>query len=420
MRIRTDAVINNIQQQSTYLEDTGVADAYAVAFTNPILTYSAGLQVTFRAIFGNTGPSTLDVNGMGPKDIRKNVSTSLTLGDILATQIVTVIYDGTYFQLVGGSAGVSGYTGYSGYSAASPGPSGYSGYMGESGYSGYIGNSGYSGYGSIGADGASGYSGYSGYIGNSGYSGYTGYSGYSGYSAYSGISGFSGYSGKSGYSGYSGYTGYSGYSGGGAGSSGFSGYSAYSGISGYSGYSGKSGYSGYSGATAGPTILLSAAGGWVPITNGATIPAQEELATNKQNFLFIDFPDGASTKYAEWTVIVPCSVSVTNIRASFIWTANSTSGNSVVWQIQASATKVGDALDRSWSTPVTSVTANSGVAYKHNEYDTTTFTPAGYSEGYNTIMQVRVFRDPTDGSDTLADTARLIGVILYVTPTTCL
>ncbi len=411
MRIRTDAVINNIQQQSTYLEDTGVADAYAVAFTNPILTYSAGLQVTFRAIFGNTGPSTLDVNGMGPKDIRKNVSTSLTLGDILATQIVTVIYDGTYFQLVGGSAGVSGYTGYSGYSAASPGPSGYSGYMGESGYSGYIGNSGYSGYGSIGADGASGYSGYSGYIGNSGYSGYTGYSGYSG------TTGYSGYTGISGYSGYSGSSGYSGYSATAAGTSGFSGYT---GISGYSGYSGKSGYSGYSGAaTANPTILLSAAGGWVSTTSGATIATQVEMATNKQNMLFIDFPD-TSTTYAEWTVIVPCNISLTNMTAQFIWTANSTSTNSVVWQIEASTTMDTEAIDRTWSSPVTISDANGASTYTNRTTGTTSsFTPAGYTNGTLVAMQVRVARLPSDGSDTLGATARLIGVVLSVTPTTC-
>ena len=73
MRIRNNVVANNIQQQSTYLADTGLADAYVVAFTDPILGYSEGLQVTFKAVNANTGTCTLDVNGFGPKTIKKNV-----------------------------------------------------------------------------------------------------------------------------------------------------------------------------------------------------------------------------------------------------------------------------------------------------------------------------------------------------------
>ena len=193
-----------------------------------------------------------------------------------------------------------------------------------------------------------------------------------------------------------------------------------SGYSGYTGYTGYSGYSAYSGAVANPTILLSAAGGWVSTTNGATIPAQEELATNKQNMLFIDFPDGASTKYAEWTVIVPCNVGLTNMKAQFIWTANSTSTNNVVWQIQASATTDTEALDRTWSSAVTVTDANGASAYTNRTTSQTgTFTPAGYTAGTVTALQVRVFRDPTNGSDTLAATARLIGVVLEVVTQAC-
>ena len=117
MRIRNNVVANNIQQQSTYLADTGLADAYVVAFTDPILGYSEGLQVTFKAVNANTGTCTLDVNGFGPKTIKKNVIANLSLGDILANQIVSVIYDGTNFQMVAGAGGgTSGFSGFTGSS----------------------------------------------------------------------------------------------------------------------------------------------------------------------------------------------------------------------------------------------------------------------------------------------------------------
>ena len=43
----------------------------------------------------------LNVNGLGAKTIKKNVSSDLATGDILANQIVTVIYDGTNMQIIG-------------------------------------------------------------------------------------------------------------------------------------------------------------------------------------------------------------------------------------------------------------------------------------------------------------------------------
>lgn len=164
MKERGNLVVNNIQQQSTYLNDTGVADVYVVAFAEPIIGYTSGLQVTFKAVNANTGASTLDVDGFGPKSIKKNSITALTSGDILAGQIITVVYDGTNFQMISGSPGASGLSGYSG---SLPGDSGYSGYSG-SGFSGYSG---------------SGVSGYSAYSGQSGFSGYSAISGYSGYTA---------------------------------------------------------------------------------------------------------------------------------------------------------------------------------------------------------------------------------------------
>jgi hypothetical protein len=89
-----------------YAADAGASDTYAVTITG-ISAYTAGLPVRFKANTVNTGPATLNVNGLGAKTIKKNYNTDLTDGDILANQIVEVVYDGTNFQLETPSANIA-------------------------------------------------------------------------------------------------------------------------------------------------------------------------------------------------------------------------------------------------------------------------------------------------------------------------
>lgn len=70
-------------------------------------SYTAGMLINFKVAFSNTGSSTLNCNSLGAISIFKNVSQQLAAGDIKIGQIVTVIYDGTNFQIVSGSGGSS-------------------------------------------------------------------------------------------------------------------------------------------------------------------------------------------------------------------------------------------------------------------------------------------------------------------------
>jgi hypothetical protein len=83
-----------------YAADAGGDDTYAVTLDPAPAAYYAGMEVNFKPTTANTGACTLDVNGLGAKTIKKNVSTDLETGDILAGQMVKVLYDGTNFQLV--------------------------------------------------------------------------------------------------------------------------------------------------------------------------------------------------------------------------------------------------------------------------------------------------------------------------------
>lgn len=88
-----------------YAVDSVGTDAYAITPSPAISAYVAGQVFKFKAGTANTGAATLNVNGLGAKTIKKNVSTDLATGDILVSQVITVIYDGTNMQLQSAPSG---------------------------------------------------------------------------------------------------------------------------------------------------------------------------------------------------------------------------------------------------------------------------------------------------------------------------
>lgn len=87
-----------------YAADSVGTDAYAITITPAITAYAAGQEFTFKAGTANTGACTLNVSGLGAKDIKKNYNEDLATGDIVANQIVKVVYDGTNMQMVSKSS----------------------------------------------------------------------------------------------------------------------------------------------------------------------------------------------------------------------------------------------------------------------------------------------------------------------------
>lgn len=83
-----------------YKADTGAANAYVITPAPAITAYAAGQIFSFKATNANTTTSTLNVNALGAKTIKKNGTLNLVANDILAGQIVVVEYDGTNLQMI--------------------------------------------------------------------------------------------------------------------------------------------------------------------------------------------------------------------------------------------------------------------------------------------------------------------------------
>lgn len=86
--------------------DSGIANAYVLNFTAPFTSYQTGIVIYWQASNTNTGPSTLNVNGLGVAPIINPNGSALTAGQIVGGTIVTVIMVNGSWQLLNFTSGV--------------------------------------------------------------------------------------------------------------------------------------------------------------------------------------------------------------------------------------------------------------------------------------------------------------------------
>ena len=86
-------------QGSAYAADAEASDTYVVTLDPVPAAYFAGMVVNFKANTANTGACTINVNSLGAKSIKKLHDQDPADNDIEAGQFVTLIYDGTNFQM---------------------------------------------------------------------------------------------------------------------------------------------------------------------------------------------------------------------------------------------------------------------------------------------------------------------------------
>ncbi len=83
-----------------YAADAEASDTYVITLTPTPIALETGMVIHFKANTANTGAATLNVNSIGAVTIKKNYDSDLADNDIKANQIVSVIYDGTNFQMI--------------------------------------------------------------------------------------------------------------------------------------------------------------------------------------------------------------------------------------------------------------------------------------------------------------------------------
>lgn len=93
-------VLKSLRLQTiNFVEDIGSADAIVVEFDPAFTELSVGLPIRVKAAYENTGPTTIQVDDLSPVEIKRGNGSSLSAGDIVADQIVYLVFDGTCFQI---------------------------------------------------------------------------------------------------------------------------------------------------------------------------------------------------------------------------------------------------------------------------------------------------------------------------------
>jgi hypothetical protein len=89
-------------QDSTLTYLTSISGTDTITALAPVSMSALAAGQTFRFIAAGANTTTgvtLNINSIGAKNITKNGTTALAIGDIPASSIVVVVYDGTQFQL---------------------------------------------------------------------------------------------------------------------------------------------------------------------------------------------------------------------------------------------------------------------------------------------------------------------------------
>jgi hypothetical protein len=154
---------------------------------------------------------------------------------------------------------------------------------------------------------------------------------------------------------------------------------------------------------------------WPSTTAGAATNTKVESTTNDQNVYVLDFADGASKLYAEATVVMPSDWDGGTVTATFYWMTNGTGTNPVYWGCAGRSYGDSETLDQAFGSEAQvqdngTTTANQVLKSSATGAITLAGTPAA-----GELVQFKVSRDPTSGSDTLAQTARLLGVMILFT-----
>jgi hypothetical protein len=103
--------------------DTGAVNAYVLTFSANFSSYTDGTVVYWTPAHTNTGPSTLNINGIGPANIYyPDGVTTLFGGELVANQTAEVIVSGGKFLLISSTYIAGSFTpAWSGFSVAPTG-----------------------------------------------------------------------------------------------------------------------------------------------------------------------------------------------------------------------------------------------------------------------------------------------------------
>jgi hypothetical protein len=156
------------------------------------------------------------------------------------------------------------------------------------------------------------------------------------------------------------------------------------------------------------------ANAFTPTTTSGAEQTSVEYETNDIQKSYLAF-DGASQEYADINLVMPPTWDRSTIKAKIYWApaSGASSGDGVVFGFQGVAVSDDDAIDTSLGTAqeVTD-TATVGADGDLHVTDATAAITIGGTPALGDLIHFKLYRDPTDGSDDMAEDALVFGVLI--------
>ncbi len=162
------------------------------------------------------------------------------------------------------------------------------------------------------------------------------------------------------------------------------------------------------------TIFVPVAAMLPTVSNGCAAIAQAETTAGQPDMNVLDF-DGTSAEYAQFQVAFPKSWDEGTVAFQAFWTSTANDTDGVAWSLQGVAVSNDGTIGATYGTAVVVIdnnisAANDMLVTGESDAITIAGTPAAEDMCY-----FRIFRAVSNGSDTMAEDARLIGIKLFFT-----
>lgn len=149
-------------------------------------------------------------------------------------------------------------------------------------------------------------------------------------------------------------------------------------------------------------------------SGGCATIAVTSGASGQPDFASLAF-DATTAEYAEFALAMPESWNEGTVTFKPHWSHASTTLNfGVCWKLRAVAIGNGDALAANFGTAQSSVDTGGSTDTIYTGPESSAITIAG-TPAAGDLVFFQVYREPTDGGDTLAIDARLHGITVYIT-----
>ena len=165
---------------------------------------------------------------------------------------------------------------------------------------------------------------------------------------------------------------------------------------------------------AGKQTIYVPASAMVSATTNGPSSAQLESATNKLNYSTLDF-DGTTQEFAHFQVAFPKSWDESTVTFKAFWSTTNTGTAGVAIGLQGIAASDADTIDTAFGTAVYVTDAGQSSAAKQYITAESGAVTVGGTPAEGDLTYFRVTRDPSNGSDTMTEDMRLIGIQLFYT-----